>query len=289
MKSGFVNIFGKPNAGKSTLVNALVGEKLAIVSHKSQTTRHRIRAFLNGPDYQIIFSDTPGIIKPEYKLHERMMQAVRSSLEDADLAILLFDARQDPEEADAVFSQLRLKVPSIVVVNKIDLVKPAVVEKAMAFFSEKKYCKELVVISALKKDNLDALMEIILKYLPEGEPFFDQDDLTDMPTRFFAGEIIREKIFELYEQELPYQATVQIREFTEKQTLIKITADTIVQRESQKAIILGESGKMIKRLGTDASRDIEAFLGSKVFLELFVKVRPGWRDNDLHLKEFGYT
>ena len=289
MKSGFVNIFGKPNAGKSTLVNALVGEKLAIVSHKSQTTRHRIRAFLNGPDYQIIFSDTPGIIKPEYKLHERMMQAVRSSLEDADLAILLFDARQDPEEADAVFSQLRLKVPSIVVVNKIDLVKPAVVEKAMAFFSEKKYCKELVVISALKKDNLDALMEIILKYLPEGEPFFDQDDLTDMPTRFFAGEIIREKIFELYEQELPYQATVQIREFTEKQTLIKITADIIVQRESQKAIILGESGKMIKRLGTDARRDIEAFLGSKVFLELFVKVRPGWRDNDLHLKEFGYT
>jgi len=289
MKSGFVNIFGKPNAGKSTLVNALVGEKLAIVSHKSQTTRHRIRAFLNGPDYQIIFSDTPGIIQPEYKLHERMMQAVRSSLEDADLAILLFDARQAPEEADAVFSQLRLKVPSIVVINKIDLVKPAAVEKSMAFFSEKKYCKELVVISALKKDNLDVLMEIILRYLPEGEPFFDQDDLTDMPTRFFAGEIVREKIFELYEQELPYQTTVQIREFVEKQTLIKITADIIVQRESQKAIILGEGGKMIKRLGTDARKDMEAFLGSKVFLELFVKVRPGWRDSDLHLKEFGYT
>jgi GTP-binding protein Era len=289
MKSGFVNIFGKPNAGKSTLVNALVGEKLAIVSHKSQTTRHRIRAFLNGPDYQIIFSDTPGIIQPEYKLHERMMQAVRSSLEDADLAILLFDVRQAPEEADAVFSQLRLKVPSIVVINKIDAVKPAVVEKTMAFFSEKKYCKELVVISALKKDNLEPLLEIILRYLPEGEPFFDQEDLTDMPTRFFAGEIIREKIFEMYDQELPYQATVQIREFTEKHTLIKITADIIVQRESQKAIILGEGGKMIKRLGTDARKDIEAFLGSKVFLELFVKVRPGWRDNDLHLKEFGYT
>jgi len=289
MKSGFVNIFGKPNAGKSTLVNALVGEKLAIVSHKSQTTRHRIRAFLNGPDFQIIFSDTPGIIQPEYKLHERMMQAVRSSLEDADLAILLFDARQNPEEADAVFSQLRLKVPSIVVINKIDLVKPSLVEKSMAYFSEKKYCKELVVISALKKDNLDVLMEIILRYLPEGEPFFDQDDLTDMPTRFFAGEIVREKIFELYEQELPYQTTVQIREFAEKQTLIKITADIIVQRESQKAIILGEGGKMIKRLGTDARKDMEAFLGSKVFLELFVKVRPGWRDNDLHLKEFGYT
>jgi GTP-binding protein Era len=289
MKSGFVNIFGKPNAGKSTLVNALVGEKLAIVSHKSQTTRHRIRAFLNGPDFQIIFSDTPGIIQPEYKLHERMMQAVRSSLEDADLAILLFDARQAPEEADAVFSQLRLKVPSIVVINKIDAVKPALVEKAMLFFSDKKYCKELVVISALKKDNLEQLMEIILRYLPEGEPFFERDDLTDMPTRFFAGEIIREKIFEMYEQELPYQTTVQIREFTEKQTLIKITADIIVQRESQKAIILGGGGKMIKRLGTDARKDIEAFLGSKVFLELFVKVRPGWRDNDLHLKEFGYS
>ena len=159
----------------------------------------------------------------------------------------------------------------------------------MTYFSEKKYCKELVVISALKKDNLDVLMEIILRYLPEGEPFFDQDDLTDMPTRFFAGEIVREKIFELYEQELPYQTTVQIREFVEKQTLIKITADIIVQRESQKAIILGEGGKMIKRLGTDARKDMEAFLGSKVFLELFVKVRPGWRDNDLHLKEFGYT
>ena len=288
MKSGFVNIFGKPNAGKSTLVNALVGEKLAIVSHKSQTTRHRIRAFLNGPDYQIIFSDTPGIIKPEYKLHERMMAAVRSSLEDADLAILLFDARQAPEEADAVFSQLRLKVPSIVVINKIDLVKPAIVEKAMAFFSEKKYCKELVVISALKKDNLDTLMEIILRYLPEGEPFFDTEDLTDMPTRFFAGEIIREKIFEMYEQELPYQATVLVREFSEKQTLIKITADIVVQRESQKAIILGEGGKMIKKLGTDARMDIEAFLASKVFLELFVKVRPKWRDNDVQLNEFGY-
>ena len=258
MKSGFVNIFGKPNAGKSTLVNALVGEKLAIVSHKSQTTRHRIRAFLNGPDYQIIFSDTPGIIKPEYKLHERMMAAVRSSLEDADLAILLFDARQAPEEADAVFSQLRLKVPSIVVINKIDAVKPAIVEKAMSFFSDKKYCRELVVVSALKKDNLEQLMELILRYLPEGEPFFERDDLTDMPTRFFAGEIIREKIFEMYEQELPYQTTVQIREFTEKQTLIKITADIIVQRESQKAIILGEGGKMIKRLGTDARKDIEA-------------------------------
>jgi GTPase len=289
MKSGFVNIFGKPNAGKSTLVNALVGEKLAIVSHKSQTTRHRIRAFLNGPDYQIIFSDTPGIIKPEYKLHERMMQAVKSSLEDADLAILLFDARQEPEEADTIFSALKLRVPAIVVINKMDMVKPGIAEKAASFFREKKYCRELVMISALKKENLPKLMEIILRYLPEGEPFFDPDDLTDMPTRFFAGEIIREKIFELYEQELPYQATVQIREFKEKQTLIKITADIIVQRESQKAIILGEGGKMIRRMGTDARKDIEAFLGSKVFLELFVKVRPGWRDNDLHLKEFGYN
>ena len=289
MKSGFVSIFGKPNAGKSTLVNALVGEKLAIVSHKSQTTRHRIRAFLNSPEYQIIFSDTPGIIEPEHRLHEKMMQAVKGSLEDADLALLLVDVRKPVEEADQVFSVLRLKVPAIVVVNKTDMVSPEKADQVISFFRRQPYCKEVIAVSALKKANLEKLLETILSYLSEGEAFFSDDDLTDMPTRFFVGEIIREKVFELYDEEIPYQATVMVREFKEKQTLIKITADVVVQRESQKAIIIGEGGRMIKRLGTDARKDIEAFLGSKVFLELFVKVRPNWRDNDLHLREYGYS
>jgi GTP-binding protein Era len=289
MKSGFVSIFGRPNAGKSTLVNALVGEKLAIVSHKSQTTRHRIRAFLNGPDHQIIFSDTPGIIEPEYKLHEKMMQAVKSSLEDADVALLLVDVRRPTEEADAIFSALRLKVPAIVVVNKTDMAKPELVEQVTGFFRQRPYAKQVIAASALRGNNLDQILSTILELLPEGEAFFAADDLTDMPTRFFVSEIVREKIFELLDEELPYQATVSVREFKEKHTLTKITADIIVQRESQKAIMIGEGGRMIRKLGTEARKDIEAFLDGKVFLELFVKVRPGWRDNDTHLREYGYT
>jgi GTP-binding protein Era len=289
MKSGFVSIFGRPNAGKSTLVNALVGEKLAIVSHKSQTTRHRIRAFLNGPDHQIIFSDTPGIIEPEYKLHEKMMQAVKSSLEDADVALLLVDVRRPTDEADAIFSALRLKVPAIVVVNKTDMAKPELVAQVTDFFRQRPYARQVIAASALRGSNLDQILSSILELLPEGEAFFPADDLTDMPTRFFVSEIVREKIFELLDEELPYQATVAVREFKEKHTLTKITADIIVQRESQKAIMIGEGGRMIRKLGTEARKDIEAFLGGKVFLELFVKVRPGWRDNDTHLREYGYS
>ncbi|WP_336515608.1 GTPase Era [Pollutibacter soli] len=289
MKSGFVNIFGKPNAGKSTLMNALVGEKLAIVSPKVQTTRHRIRAFLNGPGYQIIFSDTPGIIEPEYKLHERMMHAVKTSLEDADLALLIVDAKQAPDSADEVFAGLKLKVPAIVVINKAEMVKREALEKTVQFFLERPYCNEAVTVSALKRTGLDKLIDTILKYLPEGEAFFAEDDITDMPQRFFVAEIIREKIYDLFDEEIPYQTAVQVTEFKEKSTLIKITAEIIVQRESQKAILLGQGGQSIKELGTTARKEIEAFLDSKVFLELFVKVRPKWRDNDLHLKEFGYV
>lgn len=289
MRSGFVAIFGKPNAGKSTLLNALVGEKLAIVSHKSQTTRHRIRAFLNGPDFQVIFSDTPGIITPEYRLHEKMMGAVKSSLEDADLALLLVDVRDNPEDTSPVFESLRLKVPAIVVLNKADLASPAAVEKGSAFYARQPYCKEVVVVSALKKLHLEALVQRIVQYLPEGDPFFADDDLTDLPTRFFAGELIREKIYELFEQEIPYQATVMVTEFKEQPHIVRIKADIVVQRESQKAILLGERGSMIKKLGTEARQSIEAFLGAKVYLELFVKVRPKWRDNELHLREYGYS
>jgi len=289
MKVGFVNIFGKPNAGKSTLLNALMGEKMAIVSHKVQTTRHRIKAILTNKDYQVILSDTPGIIDPKYKLHEKMMQAVKGSLEDADVALLIADAREEVAESHAIFQSLKLKAPVIVVLNKIDAVKDEEALKATKeFYAAQSYCKEVVSISALKKLGIDELLQRILSYLPEGHPFYEGDDLSDMPTKFFVSELIREKIFQLYQEELPYHATVLIQEFKEKTTLIKIRADIIVQRETQKGIILGEGGSMIKQLGTLARKDIEEFLGSKVFLELYVKVRPKWRDSDLFLKEYGY-
>lgn len=288
MKVGFVNIFGRPNAGKSTLLNALLGEKLAIVSSKVQTTRHRIKGILTEKDYQVIFSDTPGIIEPKYKLHEKMMSAVRGALEDADLALLLVDVNDNLEECNAIFSALRLKSPAVIVINKIDSADEAKRKFVREFFSAKPYCKEIIEISALQKNNTDGLFAKVLSYLPEGEPFFDGDNLTDMPTRFFAGELIREQIYKLYQEEIPYHATVLVQEFKEKQTLVKITADIIVQRETQKGILLGERGKMIKQLGTNARIEIEKFLGQKVFLELFVKVRPKWRENDVHLKEYGY-
>jgi len=288
MKSGFVNIFGKPNAGKSTLLNTLMGEKLAIVSHKVQTTRHRIKAILTGPDHQIIFSDTPGIIEPKYKLHEKMMQAVKGSLEDADLALLITDARESPEESHQIFSSLRLKSPALVIINKADAVSDESIKISTEFFAQQTYCKQVIVISALKKKGIENLLAIIISMLPEGAPFYEGDDISDLPTKFFVSELIREKIFLLYGEEIPYHATVLVQEFKEKSTLIKIGADIIVQRDTQKGIILGEGGKMIKQLGTLARKDIEEFLSSKVFLELFVKVRPKWRDNEMQLKEYGY-
>jgi GTP-binding protein Era len=289
MKSGFVNIFGKPNAGKSTLLNALMGEKLAIVSHKVQTTRHRIKAIYNTEDCQIIFSDTPGIIDPQYKLHEKMMQAVKTCLEDADLALLMMDALDDVQEVHAIFSSLKLKVPSIVLINKSDKLKDETRRKELTdFFTQQPYAKEIHFISALKKTGIEELMEKINNYLPEGAPFYSTDDLSDLPTKFFVSEIIREKIFSYFEEEIPYHSTVLVREFKEKTTLIKISADIVVQRETQKAIIIGEKGSMIKKIGTESRKEIESFLDSKVFLELFVKVRPKWRENETFLREYGY-
>ncbi|HEY9341987.1 MAG TPA: GTPase Era [Hanamia sp.] len=288
MKSGFVNIFGKPNAGKSTLLNALMGEKLAIVSPKVQTTRHRIKGILTNENYQIIFSDTPGIIEPKYKLHEKMMQAVKSSLEDADVALLIVDIKESLEEADEIFSSLHLKVPAILVLNKTDVANKETIEKAMSFFSAKEYGKKIVEISALKNKGVKELLEAILSMLPEGEPFYTDDNLSDLPMKFFVGEMIREKIFYLFQDEIPYHATVLVQEFKEKATLTKISADIILQRETQKGIVLGQGGKMIKQLGTLARKDIEEFIGRKVFLELFVKVRPKWRDSELYLREYGY-
>ena len=233
MKVGFVNIFGKPNAGKSTLLNALIGEKMAIVSPKVQTTRHRIKAFLNKEnEYQIIFSDTPGIIEPKYKLHEKMMKAVKGSLEDADVALLLVDVKENWHEVDEIFNSLRLKVPAIVVTTKIDTAKPGKIEEAKTFFSTKLYCKEWIGISVTKDQNLDVLLQTILRYLTKGEPFYNEDDLTDLPTKFFMGEMVREKIFQLYGDEIPYHTTVLINEYKEKESLVKIQADIIVQRET---------------------------------------------------------
>ena len=289
MKSGFVNIFGKPNAGKSTLLNALVGEKLAIVSSKVQTTRHRIKAFLTKPgEYQIIFSDTPGIIEPKYKLHERMMQNVKGALEDADIALLLADATKHVEENVELFQNLHLKVPSIVVLNKTDKLKAAKVEELKSIFSQSESFKKTIAVSALTHKNLDELLSSIIEFLPEGEAFYSEDEMTDLPTKFFVSEMIREKIYELFGEEIPYQTAVLINEFKEKESLIKIQADIIVHRESQKAILLGEGGKMIKQLGIKARTDIEKFLQQKIYLQLFIKVKPKWRDDDFKLKEYGY-
>lgn len=289
MKSGFVNIFGKPNAGKSTLLNALLGEKLAIVSSKVQTTRHRIKGFLTDPEkYQIIFSDTPGIIETKYKLHEKMMAAVKNALEDADVALLIVDVNDNLEECDTIFKTLNLSVPTILVLNKIDEAKNGKIAEAEKFFADKVYAKKIIKISALQQHHLKKLLQTIIELLPEGEPFYNEEDLSDLPTKFFVSEIIREKVYELFEDEIPYHVAVNVNEFKEKETLVKIQADIIVQRETQKSIIIGAGGKMIKQVGTLARKDIEKFINNKIFLELFVKVKPKWRDNELHLKEYGY-
>jgi len=288
MKAGFVNIFGRPNAGKSTLLNALMGEKLAIVSHKVQTTRHRIKGIVTEKDYQVIFSDTPGIIEPKYKLHEKMMQAVKSALEDADIALLIVDINDNWEEVNGIFEALRLRVPAIVVLNKIDTTTSEKTEEAKAFFGSKGYCKKIITISALTGFKKKQFMQAILDMLPEGEAFYPGDDISDLPTKFFVSELIREKIYQLAQDEIPYHTAVLVREFTEKTTLVKIIADIIVHRETQKGILIGEKGAMIKKIGTEARKDIETFLQQKVFLELFVKVKPKWRENELQLREYGY-
>ena len=289
MKAGFVNIFGRPNAGKSTLLNAIMGEKMAIVSSKVQTTRHRIKAFLNKEnEYQIIFSDTPGIIDPKYKLHEKMMGAVKSALEDADVALLMVDMRDDIKELDELFASLKLKVPCVVVLNKSDLAVGTQVKEAVTFFKEKSYCTKTISVSTLNKSDIERLLKLVIEMIPEGVPFYSEDDLSDLPTKFFVSELIREKIYQLFGEEIPYHTAVLVNSFKQQPLLIKIQADIIVNRETQKAIIIGEKGKMIKEIGTLARKDIEDFIGSKVYLELFVKVKPKWRDNETKLKEFGY-
>lgn len=265
-----------------------MGEKLAIVSSKVQTTRHRIKGILTEKDYQIVFSDTPGIIEPRYKLHNKMMDAVKNSLEDADVALLIVDVNDNWQECDTIFSALKLEVPSIVVINKIDRAGEKKIKEAVEFFSAKPYCKKVLPVSATSGINKKKFIKSILDFLPDGDPFFSGDDISDLNTRFFVAELIREKIYELFEDEIPYQSTVIVNEFKEKTGLIKIAANIIVQRETQKAIIIGSGGQMIKKLGTEARKAIEEFLQQKIFLELFVKVKEKWRDNETYLKEYGY-
>lgn len=289
-KSGFVNIFGAPNAGKSTLLNLLLGERLVIISPKVQTTRHRILGILTEPGYQVVFSDTPGIIEPKYKLHQKMMLQVKSALEDADVAILMHDINQPIEEFAAISDSLKLKVPAILLLNKTDTIKDkSTIEPIVRRFKEKYPNWEVLAVSAKNKTGTDKIMPLVLERLPEGFAYYPDDSISDRNERFFVAEMIREQIYALYEEEIPYHTAVLIQAFEEKPTLSVIKADIIVSRETQKMILLGKGGSMIKQLGINSRKVIEEFLGRKVHLELFVKVRPKWRDNENYLKEYGYN
>ena len=289
-KAGFVNIFGAPNAGKSTLLNLLLGERLVITSPKVQTTRHRILGILTDTGYQIVFSDTPGIIEPKYKLHQKMMQQVKSALEDADVAILMHDIYQPIEDFETISNSLKLKVPAILLLNKTDTIKDkSTIEETVSKYKAKYPGWDILAISARKQEHTDQIMPLILKHLPEGFAFYPDDSISDRSERFFVAEMIREQIFALYDEEIPYHTAVLIQAFEEKTTLNVIKADIIVSRETQKMILLGKGGSMIKQLGINSRKVMEEFLDKKVHLELFVKVRPKWRDNENYLKEYGYN
>ncbi|MGQ9620873.1 MAG: GTPase Era [Bacteroidales bacterium] len=288
-KSGFVNILGNPNVGKSTLMNAMMGEKLSIISPKIQTTRHRIMGILNGDDFQIVWSDTPGIIKPNYKLHESMMKSVTGALTDADIILYMTDVMEKVDMEEEIIKKIKKKgIPVIIVINKIDLTKQTVLESLIAEWKEWFPGSEIIPVSAIYGFNLDHLLKVILNLLPEGAPYFPKNQITDRVERFFASEIIREKIFLNYRQEIPYSVEVEIEDFTDHENLSRIRAIIHVARESQKGIIIGHQGKMLKKTGTEARREIEKLFGRKIYLELHVKVTENWRNNPVMLKRFGY-
>jgi GTP-binding protein Era len=287
-KAGFVNIIGLPNAGKSTLMNALVGEKLSIITPKAQTTRHRIMGIVNGEDFQIIYSDTPGILKPHYKLHESMMKFVEDAFTDADIFIFIEDITDAVRDEETIARLQSTQVPVIVLVNKIDLSEQVIVEKRLAKWKKDLPGAEIIPVSALHVFNLEKLLATILDLLPESPPFYPKDELTDKTMRFFVSEIIREKVFNNYHKEIPYSAEVIVDEYKERDDIIRIKTYIYVTRETQKAIILGHQGNAIKRVGTEARKDIEDFVGKKVYLELSVKVSKDWRNDIKQLKRFGY-
>jgi len=288
-KAGFVNIIGKPNVGKSTLMNAMVGEKLSIITSKAQTTRHRIHGILNSPDYQIVFSDTPGILDPSYKLQETMVKAARSALEDADVLIYLTEIGENPDVENAFIQKVaKSKIPVLLVINKIDLSDQEKVKRCMEEWSQILPSAELIPISALKKFNVELIFQRILEHLPESPPFYSKDALTDKSERFFVGEMIREKILLFYKQEIPYAVEIEVESFKEDHKLIRISAVIYVERESQKGILIGNQGKALKKVGREARLDMETFFGKKVFIELRVKVKKDWRNNERLIKKFGY-
>lgn len=288
-KAGFVSIVGKPNVGKSTLMNKMVGERLSIITSKASTTRHRIMGILNGDDFQIVYSDTPGIIKPEYDLHKSMMDFVTGSLEDADVILYVIDIFEKTADEEISQKLSNVEVPIFLLVNKIDLAKKEedVVER-IEYWKEKVKAKEVIPVSAQEGFNLEKIFNLILEHIPVHPPFFDKEELTDKPERFFAAEIVREKIFQNYQKEIPYSSHVNITDFIEENNLIRIRAQIFVERESQKGIIIGKKGEALKKLGTEARLDLEKFFQKKVFLEQHVKVEPDWRSKVNKLRNFGY-
>ncbi|MCQ2237224.1 MAG: GTPase Era [Bacteroidales bacterium] len=289
MKSGFVNIVGNPNVGKSTLCNLLVGERLSIITSKAQTTRHRIFGIVNGDDYQIVFSDTPGVLKPNYRLQESMLGYSTQALKDADVLIYVTDTVETPDKYDDYIKAVqKLEVPKMIIINKIDLVDQKQLEDKVQYWHEQLPDAEIIPASALHNFNVNGIIKHIVELLPEAEPYFDRDALTDKSERFFVGEIIREKILLYYKKEIPYSVEIEIEEFTDGPEQTHIRAVIHVTRDSQKGIIIGHQGVAIKKLGSMARRDIETFLQRKVFLELYVKVSKDWRDKDAMLKQFGY-
>ncbi len=288
-QAGFVNIIGKPNVGKSTLMNILVGERLSIISSKAQTTRHRILGMINSDNYQIIFSDTPGMMKPQYELHKNMMSFVNISLEDADVIVFVTDLFETDEEIEGIIEKINQSgIPVLLVINKIDLAKEGQLDKVTEYWTSRIKASSVIFISALEKFNTEKILQEILDRLPEHPAFYDKGELTDRPERFFASEIIREKIFNNYKKEIPYSSEVSIEDFLEESKIIKIRATIYVERESQKGIIIGDQGKMLKKVGIEAREELEKFFKKKVYLETFVKVETDWRKNKLKLKKFGY-
>ena len=289
-KAGFVSIIGKPNVGKSTLMNVLVGENLSIITSKAQTTRHRIQGIINNDNYQIVYSDTPGIIKPVYELHKSMMRFVSSSLEDADLVIFVADLFERYDEEDVIDKINRSDVPVIFLLNKIDLAKSQEqVEEKLAEWKDRITPKETLVISALEEENTKGLLDLILTYMPEHPAYFPKDEMTDKPERFFVSEMIREQIFKNYKKEVPYSCEVIIESFKEDERIIRIRAEILVERDSQKGIIIGHQGKMLKKIGIASREAMEDFFGKQVYLEQHVKVEKDWRKKADKLKNFGYN
>lgn len=290
-KAGFVNIVGNPNVGKSTLMNRLVGERMSIITPKAQTTRHRITGIVNTADYQIVFSDTPGVLKPRYKMQEAMLEFSQEALTDADILLYVTDVVEDPEKnADFLAKVAKEKVPVLLVINKIDLLSGDGGELVHIVndWQNRLPNAEIFPISATEDFNVDNLMKRIVELLPPSPPYFGKDALTDKPARFFVTEIIREKILENYDKEVPYSTEVIVEKFEEKDNSIHIMAVIYVERDSQKGILIGRQGAMLKKVGTAARKDIETFFGKSVYLELFVKVEPNWRNRENKLKAFGY-